>query len=293
MTVPDMEINLLRAFVTVAERGSFTAAASVLGRSQSAVSQKISRLESIIGRPVFQRGSRSLTLTATGERLLGAARSLVEDSDQLLRSLRGPAATGQFRLGICEDFLPGQLPHLLARFAIRYDGVEIDLATGLSCKLIDDYETGRYDAIVVKRTAKTHSGRTIWREPLAWMAPLNYVDEAADPVRLVMLPTPCSYRDLMIQTLNDAGRGWIGSCTTSSLTGAQAAVAGGFGVTVLGRSFLREDMQLLNDPKLWPSLPPLEIAVVGAQTKTSEIADTLTDFLVESLPNQQPMVPIT
>lgn len=284
MSPPDLEINLLRAFVTVADTGSFTAAAAILGRSQSAVSQKVQRLEQVIGKPVFARNSRALALTPAGERLLVAARGMLDASDRLMRSLRQPAHKGLLRLGICEDFLPGQLPRLLSRFARLYDGVEIDLATGLSCKLIADYEDGCFDAIIVKRDFPGRTGRVIWREPLAWMAAAGYDQDREDPARLVMLPSPCSYRDLMVRMLGDAGRKWIASCTASSLTGAQAAVAGGLGVTVLGRSFLREDMKLLTDTGLWPALPEMELIVVGAQAHTFELVDTLVDFLTDRFP---------
>ena len=74
MRHPDLELDLLRAFVAVAETGSFTAAADVVHRSQSAVSQKVLRLEEILGRRVFDRTSRTLGLTPDGERLLVAAR---------------------------------------------------------------------------------------------------------------------------------------------------------------------------------------------------------------------------
>ena len=77
MPLPDLDINLLRAFVAVVDSGSFTAAASTVGRTQAAVSQKMTRLESLVGSRIFERSSRSLTLTQTGERLLAAARHLV------------------------------------------------------------------------------------------------------------------------------------------------------------------------------------------------------------------------
>lgn len=291
MSSPDLEINLLRAFVTVADSGSFTAAASILGRSQSAVSQKVIRLEETIGKPVFTRNSRTLALTSTGEQLLVAARDMLHASDRLMRSLREPTKKGLLRLGICEDFLPGRLPRLLSRFARLYDGVEIDLATALSCRLIDDYENGHFDAIIVKRDVPGRAGWVIWREPLVWMASGVYVVDRQEPVHLVMLPSPCSYRDLMVRTLGAAGRKWVGSCTASSLTGAQAAVAGGLGVTVLGHSFLRDDMQLLTDSRLWPTLPEMELIVIGAQPHTFELVDTLVDFLTDRLPASSDVSP--
>src|SRR5262245_13320315 len=116
MRYPDLEIDLLRAFVAVAESGGFTAAAEVVGRSQSAVSQKIQRLEDLLGRRLFERTSRTLSLTKDGEQLLISARRILELNDTAVRSMIEPTTVGTLRLGVTEDFIPRQLPGLLARF---------------------------------------------------------------------------------------------------------------------------------------------------------------------------------
>lgn len=283
MKVPDLEISLLRTFVAVAESGGFTAAAAVVGRSQSAVSQQVLRLEHLVGQRVFERSSRSLALTAGGERLLPAARGMIEANDRLMHALREPAAKGLLRLGISEDFLPGQLPRMLARFARLYPGVEIDLVTGLSRDLIDAYGNGQFDAVIAKKDSPARRGRVIWREPLLWMAAAAHAGREDGPVPLVMLPKPCFYRDMMTAALGEAGRDWVVGCTTSSLTAAQAAVAGGLGVTVLGRSFLRDDMRVLAEAEGWPPLPAVEIMVLGAEERTAELVHTLVDYLAKNL----------
>ena len=283
MKVPDLEIGLLRTFVSVAESGSFTGAAGIVGRSQSAVSQQVLRLEHLVGQRVFERSSRSLALTATGERLLPAARGMIEANDRLMHALREPAAKGRLRLGISEDFLPGQLPRMLARFARLYPGVEIDLITGLSRDLIEAYDNGQFDAVIAKKDIAARPGRVIWREPLLWMAAAGYSGREDGPVPLVMLPKPCFYRDMMTSALGKAGRDWTVGCNTSSLTAAQAAVAGGLGVTVLGRSFLREDMRVLAEAGRWPALPSVEIVVLGEEARTAELVRTLVGYLTDNL----------
>jgi DNA-binding transcriptional LysR family regulator len=105
MALPDIEIDLLRAFVAVAEAGSMTGGAEIVGRTQSAMSQKILRLEELIGRRVFERSSRSLSLTHDGERLLGAARRMIEFNDETMRQFAEPVIAGTLRLGITDDFI--------------------------------------------------------------------------------------------------------------------------------------------------------------------------------------------
>jgi DNA-binding transcriptional LysR family regulator len=270
MRSPDLELDLLRAFVAVAETGSFTAAAEVVGRSQSAVSQKVLRLEEILQRRVFERTSRPLSLTREGEQLL----------------MREPLRAGRLRLGVAEDFIPLELPKLLARFSRLHPGVRIDLTTGMSCELLSVHEQGQLDAVIAKRDGPAQRGRVVWREPLVWMAAADYQIDPTRPAQLVMLRPPCTYREIMIAALNAARREWVATCTASSLQGIQAAVAGGLGVTVLGRSFVRQGMQVLQPPRDWPALPMTEIAVIGEQGDAADLVRPLVGFLTESLSGQ-------
>jgi DNA-binding transcriptional LysR family regulator len=287
MRLPDLELDLLRAFVAVAETGSFTAAADIVGRSQSAVSQKVSRLEEITERRVFDRTSRSLSLTKDGEHLLVVARRMLELSDETMREFRLPETTGNLRLGISEDFIPSELPKLLARFAKIYPGLHIDLMTGLSCDLFAAYDDGQLDAVVAKKEKGIQRGRVIWREPLVWMASKDFQLDFSRPARLVMLKPPCTYREIMIEALDGVRREWNVICTASSLMGIQAAVAGGLGVTVLGRSFVQDDMQILRAPEHWPALPMTEIIVVGEEDKKADLVRPFVTFLTESLAGKQ------
>lgn len=280
---PDLEIDLLRAFIAVAETGSFTLAGDAIGRSQSAVSQKVLRLEEILQMRVFDRSSRSLALTRDGERMLVAARKMLELNDSLVRQLTQPITTGSLRLGVSEDFVPDQLPRLLARFGRIYPGVHLDLMTGLSGDLLAAYVDAKLDAVIAKKDGHGQRGRVIWREPLVWMASADYQLDFTQPARLVMLRAPCSYRDIMISALDAVRREWVAVCTASSLMGIQAAVAGGLGVTVLAGSFVQEGTQILRAPDHWPALPMTEIAVLGEDGKSGDIVRTLVQFLTENL----------
>ena len=282
MRHPDLELDLLRAFVAVAETGSFTAAADVVHRSQSAVSQKVLRLEEILGRRVFDRTSRMLGLTPDGERLLVAARQMLEFNDRFLRGWREPPASGTLRLGVSEGLHPRSVADALARFGRLYPDVHIALMTGLSCNLLEAYDADRVDAVIVKRSGANGRGRVIWREPLVWLASADYQLDFTKPARLVMLAAPCSYREQMIAALDSVRRDWVAACTASSLMGVQAAVAGGLGVTLLGRSFVQEGIQILRAPELWPALPMTEVSVLG-EDRAPDLVEPLITFLSQSL----------
>ncbi|HEY0340564.1 MAG TPA: LysR substrate-binding domain-containing protein [Steroidobacteraceae bacterium] len=280
--MPDLELDLLRAFAAVADAGSFTGAAEQVARSQSAVSQKIRRLEETIGRPVFDRSSRSLTLTSTGAQLLQGSRRLLELHDDLVRSLLDPVRSGRLRVGICEDFVPLQLSKLLARFMRLHPGVHLDLNTSLTHDLLSAFDRGELDLVIAMRQQQAR-GRVIWREPMVWFAAADFRLDLTRPVPLVLLNPPCTYRDLMFSTLDAAQQEWTTACSVSSLAGVQAAVAGGLGLTALGRSFIQEGMQIVQAPGHWPALPMTEVVLIEADTADRALAETLVTFLIEGL----------
>jgi DNA-binding transcriptional LysR family regulator len=283
MPMPDLEIDLLRSFVAVAEAGSFTAGAEIVGRTQSAVSQKILRLEEILGRRVFERSSRSLSLTRDGERLMGPARRMLEFNDETIRQFVEPPVAGKLRLGVADDFIPHQLPRLLARFARAYPGIQLELTTGMSCALLAALEEGAVDLAIAKHDGLMQRGRVIWREPLAWIAAAGFEIDPAKPVPLVLLPQPCTYRGIMLEALEAAGRTSATACTASSLMGIQAAVAGGLGVTVLGRSFVQDGLKVLTVREGWPPLPTTEIVLLGEDRVQAHLVKPLVSFLTECL----------
>lgn len=284
MQSSDLEIDLLRAFIAVAETGSFTAAAEVVARSQSAVSQKIIRLEEILGMRVFERTSRTLTLTAEGERLLVGTRKMMLHFDSFMREMRAPVTVNTLRLGISENLVPTQLPRLLSRFSKLYPDLELELTTGLSNDLLADHEAGRLDVVISKRKmGAAQRGRIIWREPLVWIAAKDYEIEAARPLRLVMMRPPCAYRAIMIEALASVQREWSSACLASNLGGVQAAVAAGLGVTALGTSFLQEGMRIIEPSEKLPTLPSTEVAVIGDEPRTQHLLQPLVALLTEGL----------
>jgi DNA-binding transcriptional LysR family regulator len=285
MQAGDVDIDLLRAFIAVAETGSFTAAAEVIARSQSAVSQKIIRLEEVLGMRVFERTSRALTLTPEGERLLVGARKMMVHFDNFVREIREPEGVNVLRLGISENLVPTQLPRLLSRFSKLYPDIQLELTTGLSNDLLADHEARLLDVVIAKRkiSATAQRGRIIWREPLVWIAAKDYEIEASRPVRLVMMRPPCAYRAIMIEAMASVRREWTSACLASNLIGVQAAVAGGLGITALGTSFLQEGMKIVEPSEKLPTLPTTEVAVIGDDVRTQHLVQPLVSLLTEGL----------
>src|SRR5919197_3127109 len=123
----DLDSDLLRCFVAVADTRGFTAAGALIGLSQSGISVRIRNLEERLGRRLLERTSRSVALTEAGELFLGYARRMIDLNDEAVGRVRGPSAEGRLRLGIADYALPRLLPSLLGRFARLHSGVKMQL----------------------------------------------------------------------------------------------------------------------------------------------------------------------
>lgn len=277
------DLDLLRCFVTIAETGSFTRAGERLGRTQSTISLQVKRLEDQIGRSVFARTPRSLSLTPEGERLLGPARQLLRLNDAALAELFEPDMTGRVRIGVPEDFATVHLPTVLSAFAKAHPLVELEVTCDLTLNLLDRFHEGGFDLVLVKREPSAQlEGVRVWREPLVWVArdQLAVTDQSTVP--LVVSPEPCVYRKRAIDALEAVGRKWRVTYTSTSLAGSQSAVNAGLGITVLPREMVPPFLTPIIDD---PDLPPLydtEIALIELPG-LSETAHRLAQHIIAAL----------
>src|SRR5262249_33513798 len=113
----NLDIGVLRTLIAIDQYGSFARAAERIGRSESAVSLQLKRLEEQIGAPLFHRVGRKMAFTGTGQTLLSYARQLIEINDRALTVSSGRDAEAVVRLGVPPDFAETWLPPALARFA--------------------------------------------------------------------------------------------------------------------------------------------------------------------------------
>ncbi len=278
-----LDLDLLRCFVTIAETGSFTRAGDRLGRTQSTISLQVKRLEDQLGRAVFARTPRSLSLTQEGERLLGPARQLLRLNDAAIAQLFEPDIAGRVRIGVPEDFATAHLPAVLSAFAKAHPLVEFEVTCDLTLNLLDRFHGGAFDLVLVKREPSARlDGVRVWREPLVWVARDQLAASGLETVPLVVSPEPCVYRKRAIDALEAVGRKWRVAYTSTSLAGSQSAVNAGLGITVLPREMVPSYLKPIFDD---PGLPPLydtEIALIEAPG-LSQTAHRLAQHIVSAL----------
>jgi DNA-binding transcriptional LysR family regulator len=112
----NLDIAALRSFLTVAEAGTVTGAASQLNLTQSAVSLQLKRLEDAFGCAFFERSGRGVTLTSQGEQLVGYARRLLSINDETWLRISGSEFAGEIQLGSPDDLLYPRVPLVLRAF---------------------------------------------------------------------------------------------------------------------------------------------------------------------------------
>jgi DNA-binding transcriptional LysR family regulator len=282
----DLDTSLLRAFVALAETLSFSRTAERIGRSQSAVSMQIMRLEEILGCQLFQRDKRNVAITAEGEALLGDARRVLALSDAMVTRMRAPEVAGEVRFASPEDFATQYLPEILAAFAAKHPQVRLHVTCDLTLKLVEALGRGEQDLIVVKQDpAEPYPGsRPLWREQPVFVA------RQRDPARevdgrlpLVLSPPPCVYRRRAVGALDAAGLPWDIAYTSPSFAGTVAAVRAGLGVTVLPRTMVPDGLVTLEGGAAWPGLPEVEIALLAAPRAAPATA-ALAAFIGERAP---------
>ncbi len=277
----NLDLDLVRAFLAVAEARSFTRAGERLGRTQSAISLQIRRLEDQVGQALLSRNPRHVALTEQGEAFLPQARRLLRLNDEILAGLKADDVEGQVRLGAPEDFATLHLPGVLAAFGRSHPKISLSVTCDLTLNLLDRLRGGELDIALVKREPLGPDlGVRVWREPLVWVGLDG--DSWTDGITpLIAAPSPCVYRKRAIMALESTGRAWRAAYTSPSLSGQLAALRAGLGVSVLPHEMVPNDLTVLTGGL--PVLADAEIALLRASTAVPPAADRLADFILTSL----------
>ncbi len=284
MPDPDLDLDLVRCFLAVAESGGFTAAARRLNLTQSAVSLKVQRLESLLGHPVFVRTSRSVNLSAEGEIVEAYGRRLLATSREMVERVRGTAESGSLRLGVLHQFGQQRLPELLAEFRRAHPKVGLEVEVGMTAELLSLMDEGRYDMVIGAAAAalpgKYEEEPLLAKEPVAWVrSAKSAIDLRANPLPLVFFPAPCGFRRAALEALEKQGRTWQVVYSSASLSSIQAAVLADLGIGVLGKSSMLPGMRVLGKSSALPGFPHLSIALYRRSSQATPLETSLALFL--------------
>jgi DNA-binding transcriptional LysR family regulator len=228
-----LDLDTVVTFALVADLKSFTRAAEATGATQSAVSLKLKRLEQRLGRRLLERTPRAVRLTADGESFLDRARELIVAHDRAVASSTEPPP--RLAIGISDHVAGSELASLLARVAAFDPRLLLEVTIGFSRVLLDTFDRGALDAVVVRREGNRRDGERLFTDEFAWFAAPEFRHRAGQPLRLASLAAPCGVRAMAIRALDRADSEWVETFVGGGVTALAAAVAAGLGVAVFAR----------------------------------------------------------
>lgn len=294
MKYPD--INLLKTFIALCETQNFTQTAKRIHRTQSAVSMQIAKLEEQLESKLFVRDKRNVKLTNDALRLKEYANQIVKLSDKLIDEFTHKDIKGEIYFASPEDFATYYLPNILSEFIAVYPKVKLNVNCDLTLNLINQFENGKYDLILIKQDpGNLYKGaKPLIREELVWVGidntggdlsftkiKKNYISRLGY-LPLVLSPSPCVYRERALEALNKANVTWEITYTSPSYAGAVAAVKAGLGFTVLPREMIPPELVNYEISRNWPKLKQAEICLL-AKDESIPVIRSLADYISDRI----------
>jgi len=278
-----LDTDQLRTFLAVEQTLSFTKAAEVVSKTQSAVSMQIKKLEENVGKPLFHRYGRSIELTHAGHKLVGYAREMIEISNRAVAAFDEEALRGHVYLGTADDYAERFLPNILAGFSESNPLVEVSVVCENTYGLRQRIKSGELDvAIVTHNEAREHS-ELIRREPLLWVTSSRHRIHRQDVVPLALGSPHCIWREAAVEALERVNRHYRMLYTSFSATVVGSAVLAGLAVSVQPESALRPGMRILTEQDGFPELPQCEIGILRGKRETNDATEALTTHIRRSL----------
>jgi len=281
------DLNALRTVVIGAKLGSFARAAKHLGRSQSAISMQLKKLEEQAGVQLFVRNGKKLVPTEAGQTLLDYATRIVALNDEAAASIGAKSTGSTVRLGMPQDFASQILPRVLKLFSKECPNVHVEAHIGRNYALAEDVRLGRLDVALIFTPDRTNDDGIIIAElDMVWAGPASVrLIEDDLPVPLVAFNFPCEFRKNAITALEAADRSWRYALTTPSLAGIWAAIHADMGITVRTKYLTPKQFLNVENIATLPKLPSMFVCQIEHE-RQSPAAHTLSHILKTVATNQ-------
>jgi DNA-binding transcriptional LysR family regulator len=278
----NLDIALLRAFVTTAGHGSMTAAGHVLHLTQGAVSQQIARLEALSG-PLFFRDHRDLRLTSAGERLLGSAQRLLASHDALWTAMTEGTVEGTVRLGAPQDLVGTLLGPILKAYAQAHPQVELTLLCAASPDLLRSLKRGEIDIALVEELPGTSRGECLAIERLVWVGARGGMAHQKRPLPVSMVAETCAFRPTVLNALRKHELPWRTVFENGSIDTTAATVRSDLAVTAWLASTVPPELHILPPESGLPHLPGFAINLHLSPNQNSPAANELARHVRDGL----------
>ncbi|HRK25625.1 MAG TPA: LysR substrate-binding domain-containing protein [Beijerinckiaceae bacterium] len=280
-----LDLDQLRSLIAIADSGSFTRAAEIVCKTQSAVSMQMKRLEDQLARPIFAKEGRGTRLTEDGQRLLSYARRMVQINGECLATFADAVLTGRVRLGVPDDYADRYLPEILARFTRMHPKVEVTVVCEATPMLVERMQAGDLDLAIITLSFVRDLAEAIRHERLLWVTSAHHSVHEQVPVPLALGRPNCAWRMVATERLEAAGKPFRVLYASWNSAAVGAAVMSGLAVGVLPESAVRSGMRVLGPSDGFPPLPEVKIALLRSKLTSSAIIDALATQIVQSLDN--------
>jgi DNA-binding transcriptional LysR family regulator len=278
----NLDVSLLRTFVTVADHASMTAAGNALHLTQSAVSQQIKRLEEVLGCELLTRDRRGLRLTAAGERLFGKAKRLLGLNDEIWTEMTNNTVAGKVRLGVPYDLVGTCLAPILKAYAEVYPQVEISLLCAASPELLTSLAKSEIDLAIVEQPQDRATGECLVIDRLVWVGAKAGNAHLKQPLPISLVADTCAFRPDVLAALQEDGRTWRTVFENGNIEATMATVRMDLAITAWLACTVAPDLDILGTEAGLPDLPPFAISLHlprQAGTATTELARYIRDGL--------------
>lgn len=288
MARTNLDLDTLRSLSVVHDLGGMAQAADQLGRTPSAISLQMRRLQDELGTVLFRRRGRGLALTEAGEIALRYARRILLLNDELIDTMQGAKLAGTIRVGCAQDFA-SLLPAALARFAELYPRMQVELSVEGNAALADAVDKSRIDVALVVGHQERAAARIVGELELVWIASSRFTLQEGEPLPLAVLGPQCAFRRCAIERLEAAQLSYRIAANSPSLDGLWAAVLGGLGITARTALNLPGGLQWAPILHKLPSLGRMPVTLHKSACSKGAAAEAMEALLMAALQAQLPV----
>jgi len=277
----NLDMGTLRSFVTIADSGSMTRAASRLFMTQSAISMQIKRLETSLGLSVFERSAQGMTTTSEGEQLLLFANQMLALNDEAMGRLTSPDYEGVIRFGAPCDVIYPHIPGILREFSRDYPRVQLKFSSGQSISLRDQFERGLQDVVMTTERESGPGGTVVSSQPLIWIGAEEGHAWKKRPLPLGISKT-CAFRSTVTKALEDAELDWIDIVNSTDVIAVEAMISADLCIGAELECVKDSGRVPIDHRGQLPEFPEFSIVLYGADNPGSELASTLVEYLLRA-----------
>lgn len=288
--VINLDLDLLRTFVAVADLNTFAAAAVAVRRTQSAVSQQMQRLEQLIGKELFARHGRNKLLTEHGIQFLGYARKILQFNDEACTSLMFSDIQGALTIGASDDTVDAILPYILHRVTSVFPKLSIDINVKRSAEMLEMLHQGKIDLVITTMNSEVYPHVLLRTSPTLWYCAADYQFRPEDPVSLVVMDDPSPFRTSALESLDAMGIPWRIAYVASTLSAVRAAVKAGLGVTVRSAEMMSPGLRVLGEEDGFPRLPDTHYYLCKNPHHENELSTAIFDVIGSGNKYREPVI---